>query len=30
MAEPTPEVHYNGFHNERELIEDDDCEACKL
>jgi ribonucleoside-diphosphate reductase alpha chain len=27
----TPEVHYNGFHNERELIEDDaDCEACKL
>ena len=31
MAEATPEVHYNGFHNERELIEDDeDCEACKL
>jgi ribonucleoside-diphosphate reductase alpha chain len=28
--EATPEVHYNGFHNERELIEDDDCEACKL
>jgi ribonucleoside-diphosphate reductase alpha chain len=29
--EMTPEVHYNGFHNERELIEDDaDCEACKL
>jgi ribonucleoside-diphosphate reductase alpha chain len=31
--ERTPEVHYNGFHNERELIEDeleDDCEACKL
>jgi ribonucleoside-diphosphate reductase alpha chain len=28
---PTPEVHYNGFYNERELIEDDaDCEACKL
>ncbi len=27
----TPEVHYNGFHNEREIIEeDDDCEACKL
>jgi ribonucleoside-diphosphate reductase alpha chain len=31
QAELTPEVHYNGFHNERELIEDDeDCEACKL
>jgi ribonucleoside-diphosphate reductase alpha chain len=31
VAELTPEVHYNGFHNERELIEDDaDCEACKL
>ena len=31
MAEPTPEVHYNGFYNERELIEDEeDCEACKL
>ena len=30
-VELTPEVHYNGFHNERELIEDDaDCEACKL
>jgi ribonucleoside-diphosphate reductase alpha chain len=29
--ERTPEVHYNGFYNERELIdEDDDCEACKL
>jgi ribonucleoside-diphosphate reductase alpha chain len=30
--ELTPEVHYNGFHNEREIIEDDeaDCEACKL
>jgi ribonucleoside-diphosphate reductase alpha chain len=31
--ELTPEVHYNGFHNERELIEDnfeDDCESCKL
>jgi len=28
----TPEVHYNGFHNEREIIEEDteDCEACKL
>jgi ribonucleoside-diphosphate reductase alpha chain len=31
QEERTPEVHYNGFHNERELIEDDaDCEACKL
>jgi len=33
VEELTPEVHYNGFHNERELIEDsldDDCEACKL
>jgi ribonucleoside-diphosphate reductase alpha chain len=30
VQEATPEVHYNGFHNERELIEDDDCEACKL
>jgi ribonucleoside-diphosphate reductase alpha chain len=31
QAELTPEVHYNGFHNVRELIEDDaDCEACKL
>ena len=31
QAELTPEVHYNGFHNERELIEDeDDCESCKL
>jgi ribonucleoside-diphosphate reductase alpha chain len=30
--ELTPEVHYNGFHNEREIIEDsvEDCEACKL
>lgn len=29
--EMTPEVHYNGFHNEREVIEDeDDCAACKL
>ena len=33
MSEPTPEVHYNGFHNEREVetsIEEEDCEACKL
>jgi ribonucleoside-diphosphate reductase alpha chain len=30
VQEATPEVHYNGFHNERELIEDDDCESCKL
>jgi len=31
QAELTPEVHYNGFHNEREVIEDeDDCESCKL
>jgi ribonucleoside-diphosphate reductase alpha chain len=30
MPEPTPEVHYNGFDNQRELIEDEDCEACKL
>jgi ribonucleoside-diphosphate reductase alpha chain len=31
QAELTPEVHYNGFHNERELIEDEgDCESCKL
>jgi len=31
IAEATPEVHYNGFHNERELIEDEeDCEGCKL
>jgi hypothetical protein len=31
QAELTPEVHYNGFHDVRELIEDDaDCEACKL
>jgi hypothetical protein len=29
MPEPTPEVNYNGFHNQRELIEED-CEACKL
>jgi ribonucleoside-diphosphate reductase alpha chain len=26
----TPEVHYNGFHNERELIEEEECESCKL
>jgi len=30
MPEPTPEVHYNGFDNHRELIEDEDCESCKL
>jgi len=31
IEERTPEVHYNGFHNERELIEEiEDCEACKL
>jgi len=30
VQEATPEVHYNGFHNERELIEEDDCESCKL
>jgi ribonucleoside-diphosphate reductase alpha chain len=32
IAEPTPEVHYNGFHNEREVETsiDEDCEACKL
>jgi ribonucleoside-diphosphate reductase alpha chain len=31
QAELTPEVHYNGFHNERELIEDEEsCESCKL
>jgi ribonucleoside-diphosphate reductase alpha chain len=32
MAESTPEVHYNGFHNEREVETsiDEDCEACKL
>jgi len=31
--ESTPEVHYNGFYNEREVetsIEEEDCEACKL
>ena len=31
--EATPEVHYNGFYNEREVetsIEEEDCEACKL
>jgi hypothetical protein len=28
----TPEVHYNGFHNEREIETsiEEDCEACKL
>jgi ribonucleoside-diphosphate reductase alpha chain len=33
INEATPEVHYNGFHNEREVetsIEEEDCEACKL
>ena len=32
MSEPTPEVHYNGFHNEREVETsiEEDCEACKL
>jgi ribonucleoside-diphosphate reductase alpha chain len=32
QAEPTPEVHYNGFHNEREVETsiEEDCEACKL
>jgi len=31
MQDLTPEVHYNGFHNERETIEEDaDCESCKL
>jgi ribonucleoside-diphosphate reductase alpha chain len=33
ISEATPEVHYNGFHNEREVetsIEEEDCEACKL
>jgi ribonucleoside-diphosphate reductase alpha chain len=32
QAEPTPEVHYNGFHNEREAEPsiEEDCEACKL
>jgi ribonucleoside-diphosphate reductase alpha chain len=31
-AEPTPEVHYNGFHNEREVETsiEEDCEGCKL
>jgi len=31
--ELTPEVHYNGFHGEREIIEESEeesCEACKL
>jgi ribonucleoside-diphosphate reductase alpha chain len=32
VDEPTPEVHYNGFHNEREIETsiEEDCEACKL
>ena len=33
INEATPEVHYNGFYNEREVetsIEEEDCEACKL
>ena len=32
ITEPTPEVHYNGFHNEREVETsiEEDCEACKL
>ena len=30
MPEPTPEVHYNGFYNQRELIEEEDCLSCKL
>lgn len=31
MQDLTPEVHYNGFHNEREIIEEEaDCESCKL
>jgi ribonucleoside-diphosphate reductase alpha chain len=33
VQELTPEVHYNGFHNERELIEESEeegCESCKL
>jgi len=31
-VEATPEVHYNGFHNEREVETsiEEDCEACKL
>jgi hypothetical protein len=30
MPEPT-EVQYNGFHNQRELIEEEeDCLSCKL
>jgi ribonucleoside-diphosphate reductase alpha chain len=30
--EPTPEVHYNGFYNEREAETsiEEDCESCKL
>jgi len=32
VAEATPEVHYNGFYNEREVETsiEEDCEACKL
>jgi ribonucleoside-diphosphate reductase alpha chain len=31
MQDLTPEVHYNGFHNERETIEEEEgCESCKL
>ncbi len=32
VEESTPEVHYNGFYNEREVETsiDEDCEACKL
>ncbi len=32
VDEPTPEVHYNGFHNEREVETsiEEDCESCKL
>jgi ribonucleoside-diphosphate reductase alpha chain len=30
-AEPTPEVHYNGFYErENETSIEEDCEACKL
>ena len=31
-SEATPEVHYNGFYNEREVETsiEEDCEACKL
>jgi len=32
VVDATPEVHYNGFHNEREVETsiEEDCEACKL